>query len=265
MNAELLPLPNMNSKILRANILTVPKNISLPFYKGGKSVVEYFEDKIKDFDPDCEELDILLIIFHLYLTNKSLDGLLYFNTDDILILRGVKKNKALKNGSTGYKREVRERIRSKIFKLYSYKIFAMVDYKDFNFVLDFSEEFTKDIESTMEIDRKLLALNPYTKSWHKSIGLFLSFRAHKLKIASKRKGFEGKKTRCFEIQVRKILSKVKPLSVPCKTRERFENALDELNACGVFKGWQYKNIDENELSSKNWLFFWHLLSVKILF
>lgn len=250
---ELFPLPNLNSKILRSNINFAPEYLYFPFFKGGYSLIEYLQNKgMEGFTG--EECDVLIIIFHLYLTEKKEDGLLYFNTDDVLILRGVRKNKALKNGMSGYKREVRKRIDTKIKSLAKRGIFTVVDYKDFNFVLCMDEEIKDDIRESIFINRKITALNPLTKSWHKTIGIFLTTLKYR------------QKTGCVNIQIKKILNLVNFTTLfPFQIRNRLEDALDELSFIGVIRGWQYKNIDENEMTSKNWLFFWQQLSLKIKF
>lgn len=257
MNAELLPLPNLNSKVQKANIENTPKHILLPFFNTGEEkssgLYDFLSGK-KILPYDTEEFDILIIIFHLFLTERKLDGLLYFNTDDILMLRGVKKNKALKNGFSGYKKDVRKRIDKKIKNLAKLKIFTVAGYKDFNFVLCFNDEYIEKIVSTKTLNQTILSLNPRTKSWHKAIGIFLS----ELKINTHNKS--------VTVQIKKILNRVNTGKLfPFQIRNRFECVLDELIVMNIIKNWQYKNIDENELNSKNWLFFWQQLSVKITF
>lgn len=250
---ELFPLPNLNSKILRPNVTFAPEYLYFPFFKGGYSLFEYLQNKgMEGFFG--EEADILIIIFHLYLTGKKADGLLYFNTDDILILRGVRKNKALKNGMSGYKKEVRKRIDVKIKNLARMKIFTVVDYKDFNFVLCMDENIKNDIEKIIFINRGIVELNPLAKSWHKAIGIFLITLKYR------------QKTTVSNIQIKKFLNLVNYKTLfPFQVRNRLEDTLDELSGLSIIRGWQYKNIDENELASKNWLFFWQQLSVKIRF
>lgn len=255
MSAELLPLPNLNSKIIRSNIENTPEYILLPFFNSNTGKTCGLKDFLinQKIPPlDSEETDILIIIFHLYLTERKLDNLLYFNTDDILILRGIKKNKALKNGFSGYKKEVRKRIDEKIKNLANHKIFTIADYKDFNFVLCFNDKYIENIAFTGAISQKLLSLNPVSKSWHKAIGIFLS----ELK--------SNTKTNINSIQIKKLLNTVNTGKLfPFQIRNRLETTLDELFQMNIIKGWQYKNIDENKLNSKNWLFFWQQLSIKI--
>ncbi len=245
MSAELIKIPNLNSKIQRSNIKTVPEFLQFPIFKTG-----YFD--ISKYPLKSEETDILIILFHLYYTEKEKDGLLYINTDDILTLRSVKKNKA------GYKKEVRDRIDKKIKNLEKIGIFTLIDYKRFNYILDFNKELFKNIEKTIYLNRKLAALNPVSKSWHKAIGLYLTILKNNINSNSS------------NIQIKKLLNIVSKTSsvdslFPFQIRQKFENTMDELNAMKIFKGWHYKNIDEDILNSKNWLFFWKMLSVKIIF
>jgi len=246
MSAELVKLPNANLKITKANISSAPEFLSMPLFKNNCTVFDILNKKavVKG-----EEADILIILFHLYLTKREKDGLLYINTDDILTLRSVKKNKA------GYKKEVRKRINSRLKNLQNTGLFNFIDYKDFNYILDFNLE--DEIEKIIPFNQKLLALNPLTKSWHKAIGLYLTL----LKYDSKRKTHNA-----AIIQIKKLLNLISCYSLfPFQIRQRLEDVLDELSLLQIIKCWQYKNIDEDMLCSKNWLFFWKQLSVKIFF
>ncbi len=267
MQQELFPLPNLNSKILRSNVEKAPEYLLVPFFKGGLSLFDFLENA-GIVGLKAEEIDILIIMFHLFFTDRKNDGFLYFNTDDILIFRGVRKNKALKNGLSGYKKIVRQRIDAIIKNLGSMKIFTVVDYKDFNYVVCFYDKFIQDIDGACFLSQKLLALNPHLKSWHKSIGMYLSI----LKSTGKCKMFSMddfktlKHRDCAIVQVKKLLKLVSLGSLfPFQIRNRFEDVLDELCQIGIIQGWSYKNIDEEMLCSKNWLFFWRLLSIKVAF
>ena len=247
MSAELIKLPNFKLKILKRNIDFVPDFLYFPIFKN-KNFLSTF-DNIK---PDSEDIDILIIIFHLYFTFRKKDGLLYINTDDILTCRSVKQNKS------GYKKEVRNRIDKKIKNLAKSGLYTIIDYKMFNSIIDFNENYLENIEKIIQVDKKLLALNPVKKSWHKIIGLYLII----LKNTATSK--------LCTIQIKKLVNIITIFSsissfFPFQIRQRFEDTLDELNQMNIFKGWHYKNIDEEVLNSKNWLYFWKLLSIRIKF
>ena len=130
------------------------------------------------------------------------------------------------------------------------------------------DKFIQDIDGACFLSQKLLALNPHLKSWHKSIGMYLSI----LKSTGKCKMFSMddfktlKHRDCAIVQVKKLLKLVSLGSLfPFQIRNRFEDVLDELCQIGIIQGWSYKNIDEEMLCSKNWLFFWRLLSIKVAF
>ncbi len=267
MQQELFPLPNLNFKILRPNIKVIPENLLVPVFCGDIQLFDFLE-KIGITGLKPEEFDILIIIFHLYFTDRKEDGFLYFNTDDILLFRGVKRNKALADGHCGYKKTVRERIDALLKHLAGFKIFTVVDYKDFNYVLYLHDEFTQNIDGSCLLSQKLLTLNPHSKGWHKSIGIHLSLSVACKKATDReimpKKDFARKMY--ITIQVKKLLKLVSLGSLfPFQIRNRFEDVMDELCKMGIIKKWCYKNIDEEMLNSKNWLFFWKLLSVKIGF
>ncbi len=256
MNAELTnnilpPVPNISLKIQRQTVKSAPEFLNFPQTKIFKAVNFNFEE-IFNTGFKSEETDVLIILFHLYLAGKEKDGLLYINTDDILFFRSIKKNRA------GYKRNTRQRIDKIIKKLETTGLFALCDYKEFNYILDFNQNYFEDIEKIVPVNQKLLRLNPGTKSWHKSIGLYLTFIKNNITSPS------------CTIQIKKLLKIISASSstktlFPFQIRQRFEDMMDELNFEGFFKGWHYKNIDEEIFNCKNWLYFWKLLSVKIIF
>lgn len=240
MSAELIPLPNFKSKILRSTIKTPKELILVPVFQDfnflkllGKLETETFE--------------ILVLILSLYYQNRERDELLYFNTDDILILRSIKKSKM---GKSGYKRKVRERIKEKVLTLSKLKFFTVVNYKDFNFVL--SNDSLPQEPEFMPVKRKVFCLNLRKKSWHKRVFFLLNFLTFR------------KKKENFNLQIKKIFEILNPPDLkPNETRERFENTLDELCCGGIIKSWHYLKIDENALNCKNWLRVWKSLSVRI--
>lgn len=254
MSAELIKLPNVNLKILRSNINTIPDFLQFPIFQSGFTIFNFLHKNSK-IRMQSEEIDILIILLHLYFTNKEKDGLLYINTDDILTFRSIRKNKA------GYKKEVRKRIASKISTVQKTGIFNFIDYNNFNFIFDLNYDYIKNIKKLIPVNQKLLALNPATKSWHKTIGLYLTILKYNLNCNTKHLN-----TRTVQVKkLLKILPYNKASLFPFQIRQRFEETLDELNLMGIFKGWHYKNIDEETLNSKNWLHTWKLLSIRISF
>ncbi len=79
---------------------------------------------------------------------------------------------------------------------------------------------------------------------------------------------KSQKPNLSTLQISKILKEIKndyTFLAPSKIRERFENTLDDLAKANIINNWFYKNIDEETLCGKNWLWWWERLSVKIDF
>ena len=93
MSAELIKLPNVNLKILRSNINTIPDFLQFPIFQSGFTIFNFLHKNSK-IRMQSEEIDILIILLHLYFTNKEKDGVLYLNTEDFLTFRSLRINKA---------------------------------------------------------------------------------------------------------------------------------------------------------------------------
>ncbi len=199
-----------------------------------------------------EDIDILLILTHMHL-NYAKDGEIEVNTDDILNFRGIKKFVKKGGKSSGYKLSARKSVRSSLKRLAAGGHIDLKEYLKFQFSVHLKFDFKK--LDKIRLPLELLTYSPHKHPWHKDFGYFLMF-------------FKFKKPNLSTLQISKILKEIKndyTFLAPYKIRERFENTLDDLARANIINNWFYKNIDEEELTGKNWLWWWQRLSVKIDF
>lgn len=240
---ELFELPNIKLKVVKTNIFPSKNEID------SLIIINKFMNKLLR-----DDFDVLLILVHLFLNEKKDDGLIYFNTDDILSFRNLKKIKQIDSKPSGYKQTIREKIANSLSNIEKIGIFHKIEYKKFNFAGYFNESFCCDIRK-IRIPVELLKYNPYKQPWHKDIGYFLAF-------------YKYQKPQSSIIQIKKLLKNVKnnySFLAPNEVRTRFEDVMDELAQDSIIENWHYKTIDEEFLGCKNWLYYWSLLSVKIDF
>lgn len=234
-------LPNFNLKVIKSSENNIDSIDSI-------LVLEKLNKIFSHID-----FDVLLIISHIFLKCKN-DGFIYTNTDEILSYRGIKKIKQTSSKASGYKNNVREIIRKSLLSLKKTNIISVTEYKKFNFIICFNNFYFND-KRKIKIPSKILNYNPHKKPWHKDIGYFLTF-------------YKYKKPGTSIIQIKKILKYIKKdysFLAPNEIRIRFEDVMDTLAQENVIANWHYKNIDEDFLSCKNWLYYWQILSVKIDF
>ncbi len=206
----------------------------------------FFEDFLR------EDIDIFLILTHLHI-NYGTNNEIEINTDDILNFRGIKKFAKKKGAPSGYKLSARKNVRASLKRLNAAGYIEFAEYLKFNFIVKLKVDF-KDFKK-IRLPLKLVTYSPHKHPWHKDLGYFLMF-------------FRFRKPNLSTLQISKILKEIKndyTFLAPCKIRERFENTLDDLARAGIIDNWFYKNIDEEELAGKNWLWWWEKLSVKIDF
>lgn len=242
-NCSLVSLPNLGLKVIKNTLFSVPKEIDSLII-----AFRFFNKLSRD------DFDVLLILLHIFLNGKINDGLIYFNTNDILLFRGIKKIKQHSSEPSGYKKEVKNKIISSINNLDKMGIFHKIEYKKYNFAGYFDEMIMKDKRKT-KISTKIIQYNHYKKPWHKDIGYFLAF-------------FKYKKAEYATLQIKKILKYIRSdysFLAPNEVRSRFEDVMDELAQGNVIENWHYQSIDEEFLNCKNWLYYWSLLSIKIDF
>ena len=176
--------------------------------------------------------DVYCILYNIFIKRKNPYSFIKVNADDILFLRGIKKN------SAHYKKEDKKRVGKAIWTLCSYGLIKAKKIKKYEWKIFIPKNFCFDYYFA---PREVFCLNPRTKYFEK-------YLAHLI---------------CFQIQHSKTVIKLKdPIDYlyknikylkPSSARERIENAFDEMVKIGLIKNWEYKKIDENELCGADWI------------
>ncbi len=210
--------------------------------------VQYLPRLIDAFDYSNARLgllerDVLMIISHLYLNKNSL----YLSIDNILEFQGRKKIKNSRASRGGFHKIQRIKIREALLTLIDLNLVCVFEYLPNKFMAAPSSAMLLQPLNKIKLDSKALNYQPKKEFLEKDFAYRFGF-------------YKNKK---FQINISKLL-KNKKISSPLEIRNRFEDALCRLVEDGVIKSWDYKEIDEDLLlDSKNWFYYWNLLSIKI--
>ena len=213
----------------------IPENIN----------IENTRKLISDFT-----LDIFLIILNIFDSEKSSDGLLYINTDDILQFLGKQKNKNSKNNYGGYKNHQREKVHKSLFLLNVLNFLIIREYKKYSYFINIPANKYK-LRKLKGLTSELLKLNPVKNLWIKRFAFKLvydNFSSNIIKVSNLLSSIEKEYYDSFK---------------PGLIREKFEYTLDSLIKLKVIRNWEYKKINENNLEIKNWYIKW--INLKIVY
>lgn len=223
-------------------------------------------------DMNDETVDVMDSICHLWLKkSQSHQMKILIRADDILDLRGLRKQKNGQGQRGGYKSEWRERIANHMnildhlwinsakvaSSLVEEKAFIISKLKDFQQV-DSQGEYTWEVRpgdpllqdmlegkrQTALLSKKTLELDPYRQSYEKRAARYFSWlwrsrqsRAQYLKPIRVPTLLEA-----IHLEYKKSRS--------AKIIERFEKMLDVLKDKGIIANWQYDRVYEN---GRDWL------------
>ncbi len=252
MTNELYQLPNLKRKTNKPNKYQHPNRISSYTFLDNLSGKDYLKKILKSDTITYEIVDCFLVLLHLHITERHNDNLIYCCCEDFLLFRGKENNFKLNNTKSGFKTSMKEKIRNSINFLDQNNIIEKIEYKNYNFAILLNEKIIRDIRNQTKISSHIINFNPKLKSWNKDLGLFLEI--YKSNKTNKRS----------QVQVQKLMEQLDSnysFLAPFQIRDRLEDILDEFVSLKIINGWQYKNIDENMLQGKNWLFYWKLLSI----
>jgi len=198
-----------------------------------------------------ELFDIYLILIHFFLNKKQ--EIITISANDILNFREIKQISHKNFRSSGFNKIVKEKIIALIISLEKLNLLKIIEKNNYILKIKLNENYLND--KKIILPKKLLNFHPLKNSWHKDIGYYLSV-------------YKQLKPKLNVIQIQKIMKIIKNnycFLAPSRIRNRFENTMDELAQANIIQDWYYKNIDEDALNCKNWLWWWEKLSVKINF
>ena len=176
--------------------------------------------------------DVYCILYNIFIKRKNPYSFIKVNADDILFLRGIKKN------SAHYKKEDKKRVGKAIWTLCSYGLIKAKKIKKYEWKIFIPKNFCFDYYFA---PREVFCLNPRTKYFEKYLAHLICAQAQKAKNILNLKD-----------PVDFLYKNVKYLKPFC-ARERIENAFDEMVKIGLIKNWEYKKINENELCGADWI------------
>lgn len=176
--------------------------------------------------------DVLCILYSLFQKRKSKFSYINVSADDILFLRGIKKN------SKNYKIEDKKRILRSLEALGAFGLIRFKKLKRFEWMV-FIPQAKFDCGFLMP--RELFELNFKNKYFEKFLAQIVSYLIYKGKFKLK-----------LKVPVDFILSHNKYIK-PYLIREKIENTFDYFVKTGLISSWQYLKINEDELLGANWL------------
>lgn len=214
----------------------------VPNFSITNDVINLLSDE--DFIFDDSIVDLYHILFHLFINNQNETVSIFVKADDILEIRNKKKN----SNSNGYRGGFKEKSKLKIHKnlifLSTMNILNVQELDKFHYCINFNKQLFSMENQIYPISKKILEYNPKTQVWNKRIGEYLCFLL-----------FTKNSNKCTVpiIKILSILSDKTTSLKPSQIRDNLEKTLDNLVLDDIITRWQYKNIDENKLSGKNWL------------
>lgn len=229
-------------------------------------------------------VDVLNGIVHILMEkSKKTDGEVFLSIDDLLFIRGKKASKNQKGLRGGYKDSQRKEIlehleilanlKINISNTYipvidnngkrNYEVFSgespliyikKAENKDYYFYVKAGEVLALTLSGaaakTGLIHKKVSEYDYYRNFWEKRIGNYLAW------IWRSR---QNNADFLVPLTVETLLSQIrdeKENKRPQSIRNRLEKALYNLENDLVIKSWQYKEIDEDVLTGKNWFESW---------
>ncbi|MEI8389652.1 MAG: helix-turn-helix transcriptional regulator [bacterium] len=229
-------------------------------------------------------VDVLNGIVHILMEkSKKTDGEVFLSIDDLLFIRGKKASKNQKGLRGGYKDSQRKEIlehleilanlKINISNTYipvidnngkrNYEVFSgespliyikKAENKDYYFYVKAGEVLALTLSGaaakTGLIHKKVSEYDYYRNFWEKRIGNYLAW------IWRSR---QNNADFLVPLTVGTLLSQIrdeKENKRPQSIRNRLEKALYNLENDLVIKSWQYKEIDEDVLTGKNWFESW---------
>lgn len=202
-----------------------------------------------------ETVDVLDALCHLWLKNAVRpDDLVLVSADELLALRGLKKQKNGQGKRGGYKKEWRERIAKHIFILNNLWITtSLAGQVTTDGLIILENRTTADSEyhwlyrpgkmlakhlqgskrQTALLAEKVLRLDPYRKAYEKRTARYFSW-LWRIK--------QGKGMYLEPIRVKTVLDSISinyEKGHPAQIMERFDKIMDTLHEVGIINGWQY--------------------------
>jgi hypothetical protein len=241
--------------------------------------------KMNDFT-----VDILNNLVHYLVENSTEPNFeVLLCIDDLIFLRGKKPNINQKGYRGGYKEFQRKEV------LEHLNLLANISISFSNYRMPLINEKGKRIYSEFSCESPLICIQPsekenyfYVKAGeilamtlkgigcktgliHKKIAEYDYYRYFWEKragnyIAWLWRNRQNKADFLVPISVRALLSQIvdiEKLNRPQQTRNRLETALDTLENDGIIKSWEYKFINEDVLTGKNWFSEWTNLKLVI--
>lgn len=200
--------------------------------------------KDEDFIFDDSIVDLYHILFHLFINNQTEAGSIFIKADDILECRNKKKNINSKGNRGGYKEKSKLKIHKNLTFLSELNLINMQELDKYFYSVSFNKNMFSKENLIYPISKKIIEYNPKTQVWNKRIGEYLCFLMH-VKNSNK-----------CTVPASKLISITEDKTAslkPSQIRDNLEKTLDNLTSDTIITSWQYKNIDENKLSGKNWL------------
>lgn len=214
----------------------------LPKFSITNEVIKLISDE--DFIFDDSIVDLYHTLFHLFISNQSESGSIFLKADELLECRNKKKNLNSAGNRGGYKEKSKLKIHKNLMFLSALNIINIQEIDKFFYSINLNKQLFSIKNLIYPISRKVIEYNPKTQIWNKRIGEYLCFLL-----------FITNSNKCT-IPVSKIISTMEDKTSslkPSQIRDNLEKTFDNLVSDNIISKWQYKIIDENKLSGKNWL------------
>ncbi len=197
-----------------------------------------------DFVLNDSVTDLYHILFNLHLNSISGKNRVFVTADDILKIKEKKKNLNAQGNRGGFKDKLKRKIHRDLLFLSAVKIIQIQEMESYSYCISFNQALFSKNSTIYPISKKIIEYNPKTKFWQKRIGEYLSFHSH---IAGKNEIIIN--TAALLRLVEDNTSSLKPSIL----RDNLEKSLDELCEDEIITEWEYKKINENKLTGKDWL------------
>ncbi len=289
------PQADLSDKDLKATAYMMPdtkETIALDETEFAK-LQEKMQERVKELQRQGDlAADVFDIITALWLNESRYhDQMVTVKVDNFLRIRGLKTKKGAGGRPSGYTEKQRAEIEKYInildrtwIRVHKMEVYEkgkrkpLVDAAEGRAVLISSRFGQADIEGkiypyewrvrpgdmfskylfspygrqTALLSQKALQYDPYRQRWEKRLARYVAWQWRADSKKQQQRGIEG-------IKVKTILERI-GIEVearnPSRTKERFEQALDQLQDDGVIANWQYFSFNEHLIGKPGWVQEW---------
>lgn len=188
-------------------------------------------------------LDVFYIVFSMFV-QKDEKSVFLVSVDEIMQVRGLKKNVSSSGRRGGYKNIERQKVKKAIELLDKLHFLVAIEVSKLEYLVSIPIYLRTKMHSVLP--KRLVQFNYKTQLWHRRFGFYI-YKCRKNKIVVKE----------FFHLIKDLCSSLRSGQV----RDRFEYVMDELVDFGLIKDWYYCKIDENQLQGKNWFEKWLRLNI----